>query len=190
MEKRRRRTLVVTIAVACFGAAIGSALAVVGSAPEDPLTRAQVFQKGMSLPQIAQAATGKVGEIAPPCPPVEAAQRLKEAGIDFGPCDLVPEKGAPVRLAGPQDEPAEDDVVCPELILGKDAPLTITTACGPGAEISNASPVEVGGKPCADVSYVTERGGRSHRETLCEGDTPSGGGQPVRGPSNADEHRH
>lgn len=190
MEKRHRRMLVVTIAVACFGTAIGSALAVVGRAPEDPLTRAEVYTKGMTLPQVAQAATGRPGEIAPPCPDVETAQRLKDAGIDFGPCDLVPEKGAAVRLAGPGDEPAQDDVVCPELILGKDAPLTISTECGPGAEISNASLVTVDGEPCADVSYVTERGGRSHRETLCEGDTPSGGGQPVRGPSKADENRN
>lgn len=190
MERKRWRLLVVTIAVACFGTVVGSAVALVGRAPEDPLTRAEVYTKGMSLPQVAQAATGKPGEIAPPCPDVETAQRLKEAGIDFGPCDLVPEKGAAVRIAGPGDEPAEDDIVCPELILGKDAPLTISTACGPGAEISDASLVTVEGEPCADVSYVTARGGRSYRETLCEGDTPSGGGRPVRGPSNAEEHRH
>lgn len=178
------------VAVACFGTAVGSAVAVVGRAPEDPLTRADVYHPGMTLKQIAQAATGKPGEIAPPCPDVATGQRLKEAGIDFGPCDLVPEKGEAVRLAGPGDEPAEDDVVCPELILGKDEPLTITTACGPGAEISEASLVIVDGRPCADVTYLTERGGRARTERLCEGDVPSGGGEPVRGPSNSDEHRH
>lgn len=190
MEKKRGRLIVMTIAVACFGTVIGTGVAVVAGTPEDPLSRADVYHKGMSLEQIAEAARGKPGEIAPPCPDVATGQRLKEAGIDFGPCDLVPEPGMAVRLAGPEDEPVDDGVVCPEVVIGKDAVLTVTTACGPGAEISAASLVRVDGEYCADVSYVTERGGRSHRDTLCEGDVPSGGGQPTRGRSNAEEHRH
>jgi len=187
--KRSRGRLFIIGAVACAGAVTGATLAVAGSALPDPLTRAQVFHKGMSLKEVAAAATGNVGEIAPPCPDVETATSLKAEGIPFGPCDPFPEEGAPVLLVGPDDEQSLDpnEVVCPVAALGKGL-LRIETACGPGAKIVDVLLVEVRGRPCADISYITRRGSEARRETLCEGDVPSGGGKPVRGSSDEPEN--
>lgn len=187
MKKKRRRLLILTLAVACVGAAVGTAVAVVTNS-SDPLTRDQVYHDGMSLPEIAAAATGHPGEIAPPCPDEATATRLKEAGLAFGPCDLVPEKGAPVRIPRPGDEPTPtaDDVVCPGTILGKGVDLTVQLPCAPGAEIVAAEAVKVRGRYCAKVTYIARKGSPSRTETLCEGDVPSIGGSPVRGPSTAD----
>lgn len=190
MKHKRRRLLMLTFAAGMAGTAVGTTLALAGGSPQ-PLTRDQVYRKGMTLEEVAAVASGKPGALAPPCPDVATATRLKEENIPFGPCDLVPEKGAPVMIARPEDEPPPDpnQVVCPVVDLGKGL-LEVRTRCGPGAEILDAALVEDDGEPCVDVSYVTERGGNPRRETLCEGDVPSGGGEPVRGPSNADEHGH
>jgi hypothetical protein len=155
------------------------------------LTRADVYHEGMTLPEVAQAATGKAGEFAPPCPDAATAALLKEQGLAFGPCDPLPEKGAPVRVAAPGDEPPPaDDVVCPVVILGKGVDLTVTLPCGDGARVLDSDAVLVRGRYCADVTWTADKASQSRRETLCEGDVPSGGTEPVRGPSNADEHRH
>ena len=190
MERNRGRLFAMVLAVACAGTAVGAAIASAGG-PPDPLTRAEVYRPGMSLPEVAQAATGRPGEFAPPCPDAATAAQLKEQGLPFGPCDPLPEKGAPVRVAAPGDEPPPaDDVVCPVVILGKGVDLTVTLPCGHGADVLASDVTVVDGEYCADVTYRTDRNAQSRRDTLCEGDVPSGGGEPVRGPSNADEHRN
>lgn len=186
MNRKHRLLLMLTLAVACVGAAMGTAFAVATDTASDPLTRDEVYHEGMSLEEIAAAASGQPGEIAPPCPDEATATRLKEAGVAFGPCDLLPEKGAPVRIADPQSEPTpDDDVVCPG-IIGK-VGLKVELPCGRGAEIVESAIVEVDGRYCAQVTYIAETGSPSRTETLCEGDVPSVGGEPVRGPSTTEK---
>jgi len=185
MNAKPRRRLILTVAVACAGAAIVTAFAVATDTTPDPLTREELYREGMSLKEIAAAASGQPGGLAPPCPDVATATRLKEAGLAFGPCDLLPEEGAAVRIADPQNEPTPEDdgVVCPGVILGKGVDLTVTIPCGRGAEIIKAAAVEVRGRYCARVTYLAERDSPPRTETLCEGDVPSIGGAPVRGPA-------
>ena len=190
MNRKRRRLLLLTFAVAAAGAIIGTAFAVVIDT-SDPLTRDQVYHPGMTPKEIASAASGKPGEIAPPCPDEASANRLKKAGIPFGPCDLVPEEGAPVRLPDPKSEASatEDGTVCPGVVLGKGVDLTVQLPCAEGAEITDATPVKArGGGYCAKVTYVAKKGASSRTETLCEGDVPAVGGKPVRGPKAANNH--
>jgi hypothetical protein len=65
---KRRRLLILTLAVACIGAAVGTAFSVVTQTASDPQTRDEVYHEGMSLQEFAAAATGQPGEIAPRCP--------------------------------------------------------------------------------------------------------------------------
>jgi hypothetical protein len=189
MNIQYRRLLILTLVVACLSAAVGAAFAVVTNTSSEPLTRDQVYHQGMSLEEIAAAASGRPGEIAPPCPDVATANRLKESGVAFGPCDLVPEEGAPVRIADPQEERTpKDDVVCPGVILGKGVDLKVMLPCARGAEIVEATAVAVGGRQCAKVTYIAGSSSPSRTETLCEGDVPSVGGPPVRGPSATEKH--
>jgi hypothetical protein len=182
--------LAFTIAVAGCGGPEEAGTASPAAGPDAPSsselhaqrTRDEVYHEGMSLEEIAAAATGHPGEIAPPCPDEATSTRLKEAGVAFGPCDLLPEKGAPVRIADPQTEPTQrdDDVVCPAIIfkLG----LNVELPCGRGAKIVKAAVVEVDGSYCAKITYIAETGSPAITETLCEGDVPSAGGEPVTGP--------
>jgi hypothetical protein len=176
MNRKHRLLLTLTLAVACVGATVGTALAVATDTASDPL----------SLEEMAAAASGRPGEIAPPCPDEATATRLKEAGLAFGPCDLLSEEGAPVRIADPGNEPTprDDDVVCPG-IIGK-VGLKVELPCGRGAEIVESAIVEVDGRYCARVTYIAETGSSSRTETLCEGDVPSVGGEPVRGPATTE----
>jgi hypothetical protein len=182
MDKKHRPLLMLTLAVASVGAAVGTAVAVVAQTASDPQTRDEVYHEGMSLQEIAAAATGQSGEIAPPCPDVATVDRLKEAGLAFGPCDPVPEAGAPVLIPEPGDEPApgQDDVVCPGVALKFG--LQVQISCARGAKIVEADVAEVDGRYCAKVTYIPEKDAPSRTETLCEGDVPSVGGE-VRGPS-------
>lgn len=138
----------------------------------------------MSLGEVAAAATGRPGEIAPPCPDVATVTRLKQAGIPFGPCDVLAEKGARVRIAAPENEAKPDEVVCPGLI-GK-VGLQVELPCGRGAKIVKSAILEVDGRYCARVTYIAEAGSPPHTETLCEGDVPSVGGEPVKGPPDGE----
>lgn len=186
MNRKHRLLLMLTLAVACVLAAVGTAFALGTDTAPDPLTRDEVYHEGMSLEEIAVAASGRPEGIAPPCPDERTATRLKEAGLGFGPCDLVPEEGAPVRIPGSRDEPTpkDDDVVCPGIIFK--VGLNIELPCGRGAKIVEAAIFEADGRYCAKVTYIAETGSPSRTETLCEGDVPYVGGEPVRGPSTAE----
>ena len=183
MSKKHRPLLMLTLAVACVGAAVATAFAVVAQSASDAQAPDEVYHEGISLEKIAAAATGQPGEITPPCPDVETVDRLKEAGLPFGPCDPVPEAGAPVLIPEPGDEPAptDDDVVCPG-ISGK-VGVHVELPCAPGAKIVDADILEVDGQYCVKLTYIAQKDSSSRTETLCEGDVPSVGGEPVRGPS-------
>jgi hypothetical protein len=183
MNKGYRPLLLLMLAVAGVGAAVGTAVAVVAQTASDPQTRDEVYHEEMSLQEIAAAATGRPGEIAPPCPGVAKVDRLKEARLAFGPCDPVPEAGASVLIPEPGDEPVptDDDVVCPA-ISGK-VGVHVELPCAPGARIVDADIFKVGGQYCVKLTYIAQKDSSSRTETLCEGDVPSVGGEPVRGPS-------
>jgi hypothetical protein len=140
MNAKPHRRSILTVAVACAGAAIVTAFAVATDTVPDPLTRGELYHEAMSLKEIAAAASGQPAELAPPCPDVATATRLKEAGLAFGPCDLLPEEGAAARIADPRDEPTPEDggVVCPGVILGKGVDLKVMVPCGRGAAIAAA----------------------------------------------------
>ena len=182
MSKKHRPLLLLTLAVACVGAAVGTAFAVTQRV-SDPQAPDEVDHEGISLQEIAAAATGRPGEIMPPCPDVETVDRLEEAGLPFGPCDPVPEAGAPALVPEPGDEPAptDDEVVCPA-ISGK-VGVHVELPCAPGARIVDADIFEVDGRYCVELTYIAQKDSPSRTETLCEGDVPSVGGEPVRGPS-------
>ena len=183
MNKKRRPLLMLMLAVACVAAAVGTASGVVAQMDSDPRTRDEVYEEGMSLQEIAAAATGQPGQIAPPCPDVETVDRLKEAGLALGPCDPVPEAGAPVPVPEPGDKPVptDDNVVCPG-ISGK-VGVHVELPCAPGARIVDADIFEVDGQYCVKLTYIPEKDSPARTERLCEGDVPSVGGDPVRGPS-------
>jgi len=171
-----------TLVVTCVGAVMGTASAVGTDTASDPLPRDEGYHEGMSVEEIAAAAGGRPGGIAPSCPDEETAKRLKEAGLEFGPCDLLPEEDAPVRIADPRTEPTAtgDDVVCPGIILKLG--LEVMIPCGQGAKIVDATAGEVNGRYCAKVTYIAETDSPSRTETLCEGDVPFVAGEPVAGP--------
>ena len=88
----------------------------------------------------------------------------------------------PVPVADPPSTPKldRDDIVCPGIILGKGVDLKVTIPCTRGAAIMEATAVAVDGRYCARVTYRAETESPSRTETLCEGDEPSVGGEPVR----------
>ena len=179
MRSRRRTALLLTLAVACTAAVVMTAVA---------LGRDSGPAQGRSLEEIAAAASGRPGELVPPCPDEETVTRLKDAELDFGPCDPLPEDGAAMRVP-PESEAtpeSESKVVCPGIILGKGVDLTVMIPCARGADILDARAVEVDGGYCARVTYVAEMASPPRTETLCEGDVPSVGGKPMTGPSAAE----
>lgn len=95
----------------------------------------------------------------------------------------------PVPVADPPSAPKldRDDIVCPGIILGMGVDLKVTIPCNRGAAIMEATAVAVEGTYCARVTYRAETESPSRTETLCEGDVPSVGGEPVRGPSSVEE---
>jgi hypothetical protein len=167
------------LAVACVGTAVGTAVAV-GADTSSP--------QRTSLEEIAAAASGRPGELMPRCPDEETVTRLKDAGLEFGPCDPWPEDGAAMRVPPVSEPTPESDgkVVCPGVILGKGVDLKVTIPCGHGAKIVAAEALTVDGSYCARVTYIAGTGSPARTETLCEGDVPSVGGEPVTGPSAAE----
>jgi hypothetical protein len=91
----------------------------------------------------------------------------------------------PPRIADPQSEPRpDDDVVCPGIIFK--VGLKVELPCGRGAKIVESAVIEDDGRYCARITYIADTGSPSRTETLCEGDVPSVGGEPVRDPTVAD----
>jgi hypothetical protein len=74
-----------------------------------------------------------------------------------------------------EPRPKGGQVVCPGIIF-KVGP-TVTLPCRRGAEIVKARLVAVGGRYCARVTYIAQRGSAPRTETLCVGDVPSVGGK-------------
>lgn len=186
---RTRTATVLVAAVIAAGGVLGTAMALGTDTAEDPLTRAQVYKPGMTLREIQLAATGEVGEVAPPCPPVAAVDRLKAAGLAFGPCDPLPEEGAPFIIPDPDSEPpgpAETgEEVCPSMTLGKAYDLEVTVACAVGAEIVDIEPVGTGSDACARVTFLPEEAREPVTDSVCAGETTEDG---LSG--NSHEHAH
>lgn len=178
-----RRFLTVVAAVALGGAVAGTAVAM-GVDPDPPhaLTADEVYDDSMSLEQVAEAASGKVGELAPPCPPEDLVAKLKEADLEFGPCDPFPEDGKSVVVDGAPD-PDEIDtkgVRCPAVVGSKGYPdLKVSLPCAAGAKIIDYVPVKVGTDVCMDLTYVASTDEKETTERLCPGDRASVGGTPV-----------
>lgn len=190
MKSRTRTALLSVVLVGCISGAAGAAFSIGGDDDTESghiPTRAEVYTEGMNLEEIAKAASGLPGEIAPACPDEMTVHALKDAGIKFGPCDPAPEEGQPVRLPAADDEEPGNDPkeVCPGTILGKGVDLTIQLPCAVGAEIVDANAVKNGDTYCAEVSYIEKAGAAERTETLCEGDVPAIGGPPVTGPKAA-----
>lgn len=183
MRSRTRTALLLTVIVGFVGAAVGAAVAFSSDdSPRIP-TRAETYSEGMTLDELAKAASGVPGGIAPACPDEETVAKLKSAGKEFGPCDPLPEEGQPFRvpLEGESEETQEGGRGCLGMISGKDgSQLRVEITCAPGAEIVQLGAEFVDGAMCADVTYIAKTGSPARTETLCEGDVPTVGGEVFR----------
>lgn len=189
---KKRAVVALVLAAAGAGALVGGAMAMGSEGTGAPLTRAEVYHDGMTLKEVQAAATGKIGEVAPPCPDEATVAKLKTAGLPFGPCDPVPEKGSPVIIPDPRferPEPGPNDDVCPGATLGKGVGLTVFVPCAPGAELTDVEAVQVNGIYCARVSYVARTGATPRTETVCPGEESSAEGVSVVSPETG-EHAH
>lgn len=190
MRSLERPFVIGAVVAVVLGVALGTAYAM-GQSDEQPKTAKDVFSTEMTLQEIARAASGKPGEVAPPCPDAETVVRLKTAGIEFGPCDPLPEAGAPFVVPAPGSPAQEetDSATCPLIKSGKGLPgLDVSLPCAPGARITRVEPVKVDGEWCMTVSYVERSGADPRTETLCKGDTPAVGGVPVGGGTVKEKH--
>ena len=155
------------------------------SADRNPRTAAEVYDDSMTLSEVAEAASGDPGELAPPCPPAPVVVRLKEAGIPFGPCDPKPERGMGVVLPRDSDRAARVEAeprdTCPAVVGSKGYPdLKISLPCAPGARILDAVPAPPArGKPCLDLTYRAREGEPTVTERLCPGEKARVGGTAV-----------
>lgn len=93
---RRHHLAAMVAATVVLAAGVGIAVGQVGGGDEPPATVEQTLPPNPSLAEIAAAASGAPGEVLPPCPMPENVDRLKAAGIEFGPCDPLPEEGQQV----------------------------------------------------------------------------------------------
>lgn len=134
------------------------------------------------LAAIAKAASGIAGEPLPPCPSVEEVDLLKAAGIEFGPCDPLPEDGQ-TAIYDPTPTPEKSQkrrASCVMLQGSKGSPeLNTALDCAVGAEFISYEPVPQGELLCLSVTYVPRRAADQITETLCPGERPSTGGVPM-----------
>ena len=173
---------VVVLLLGIVGGAVGVALGkgLSKPTPVEPGVAEEIYEPGMTLDEVARAASGKVGEVIPPCPSEPQVEALKRAKIEFGPCDPVPESGAGMIMQPPEAQEPTGAAVCPALAGGLGTPdLSLFLPCGIGAKIIDAPVVTVNGESCLRVTYVAKRGAEPVTEVLCEGDIPTVGGQPV-----------
>jgi hypothetical protein len=96
MGFRRHHLVAMLAATVVLAAGVGIAVGQVGGGDEPPANVEQTLPPDPSLAEIAAAASAAPGEVLPPCPTPENVDRLKAAGIDFGPCDPLPEEGQQV----------------------------------------------------------------------------------------------
>lgn len=180
MRKSRRAAGIGLAVVLAFGV-MGAAVAIDNSGDRDPLTAEQVYDDSMTLEEVAAAASGKVGEIAPPCPSEELVTQLKAADIDFGPCDPFPEKGQGVVIADlPEVDEAATAENCPAVIGSKGYPnLQISLPCAAGAKILDYTPVVEKNQVCMNLTYIASSEESARTEYLCPGQKASIGGTSV-----------
>ena len=159
------------VATALAGGVAGSALATDRSAPPDIPSAKDVYRQGMTLHQIATAASGQPGDVAPPCPSEAVITKLKAADIQFGPCDPYPEAGEPFIVPAPETAPAEDpsEVVCPASTLGKETDARVFVPCAVGAELVSVAPTYERGAVCAQVGYRPDETSEITQALICQG---------------------
>lgn len=177
-----RSRLAKVLGVAAVTAAIAAtAMILFDSAPDGGDRRAEVASAALdegetadpqTLSEIAAAASGKPGEQVPPCPEPDIAQKLKEAGIPFGPCDPIPEPGEVVILpeasAGQPSDEGSSSVVCLEIEADRGPTnLDVRLPCGKGAKLLEREFVTVDGQTCVRVSYLPSENAEALEKTFC-----------------------
>lgn len=152
MANSSRRTRVGAVALAVIAAAgtVGAVVVLVG----EPAT----------------------GEVIPPCPGEATVQRLKEAEIEFGPCDPFPEPGQVMTMPEVgQHESDEGRVVCPE-IQARGLDVEVEIPCAVGAEILSTDFPTVHGQTCIQLTYIPEADAEEVTKTFCREPSDGGGG--------------
>lgn len=153
----RRAIGVAALVVAAAGALAGTASAF-GGDEETPRTASDVYTSVMSPQEISDASQGKPGELAPPCPDEKTVADLKERGLPVGPCDPLPEAGAPLVLPLDLDEHDASQTTCPGMFVRSGdagAVSKVEGPCGPGAQIIDVQPYrDKAGTACAKVTYI------------------------------------
>lgn len=137
-----------------------------------------------SLKEIAADASGKPGEIVPPCPKPEIVQRIKEASIPLGPCDPVPEPGETLTVPESPLPPEVHGVVCPDIQADRGvADFDVKLPCGKGAKILDTDFIERDGRSCMRVTFRASENAATDERVVC--------GRPFgETPSNSQEHSH
>ncbi len=105
---KRNSAWVAALVLATAGAITGGANAFgadVTGPGTGPVTASEHYAKDMSFQEVSKASQGKPGEVAPPCPAASLVIKLKASGLPVGPCDPLPESGAPITLS---DDSASD----------------------------------------------------------------------------------
>ncbi len=153
---------------------VGTAFAVITDT-SDPFPRDGRSHEERTLGEVPAAASGRPGEIAPPCPDVATVTRLKQARIPSGPATSWRRTARPYGSRLPRrGEAGRGRLYRADRQGGPEVELP----CGRGAKIMESAIVEVDGRYCARITYIAETGSPPRTETLCVGDVPSVGGEP------------
>lgn len=99
------------------------------------------------------------------------AIQQRDPGMAAGPQALHSTTSTPTTSAGTgaATEPTRNQVVCPTMTLGKTVSQVLSLACGDGAKIIDALPVQVNERLCVDATYRTDRFSEIRSERVCEG---------------------
>lgn len=192
MAKSSRRTRVGAVALAVTAAAgtVGAVVVLVGEPATDAGPSAASARQEpvlptehMTLVEIAAAASAKPGEVIPPCPGEATVQRLKEAEIEFGPCDPFPEPGQVMTMPEVgQHESDEGRVVCPE-IQARGLDVEVEIPCAVGAEILSTDFPTVHGQTCIQLTYIPEADAEEVTKTFCREPSDGGGAMTPAAPT-------
>lgn len=163
-----------------------------GTAPESPPKPGPtqtLDTAGMSLEEIARAASGSPGAVIPPCPDAETVTALKKAGIDFGPCDPVYVIGEEMIMETPSPGGGEPEG---ESCIGSPGPRGMEVGfelpCGVGADVIKTDYYEQGKANCVDVTFIPEKGAEERVKTFCG--TPGDETDSHTGEEHSDDHTH
>jgi hypothetical protein len=172
----RRSGGVAVLVVATAGALAGTAAAF-GGGDSPPLQASDYYTSAMSPQDVSDASRGKPGEVVPPCPDDGTVTALKAQGLPVGPCDPLPEAGAPLVLPPDDDQADEVDAgqaTCAGMFVRSGdvgAVSEVKGPCGAGAQILEVQPYrDKAGTACAKVTYVVAAGKAAETSSSCLGD--------------------